>query len=293
LFLPGAFKTSGGAGVAVNSLVRSTSKAGFVDSARASRLDETLATTFKSEGTVYDLVTHLSGNFKTAFPDGKPGEAKEEKAEEKKDEPKDGEAKDKEDKEEKPTYLKEAASAGNVFLIADVDAFYDRFSYNVQNFGGMQMASPLNANPSLLMNILDQAIGSKHLIGSRSRTAIRRPFTVVQDMETEFNKTVGAKITEFEEKQRAAQEKLSELQSQKTRANELFLSPEQEEEIRKLRKEQVEYSKLIREQQKDLRRQKDKLSGKITLLNVAAMPALVIIIGLLLFLGRRAATRAR
>ncbi|MGA0846418.1 MAG: hypothetical protein ACO3RV_07750, partial [Luteolibacter sp.] len=85
----------------------------------------------------------------------------------------------------------------------------------------------------------------------------------------------------------------SELQSQKTSGTELYLSPEQEAEIRKLREEQVEYARLIREQEKDLRRQKDKLAGRITLLNVVAMPAVVVIAGLSLFLQRRRITRAR
>lgn len=282
-FLPGAFTKTGGGGVAANTLVKSTTGAGFVDSMKASQLDPSLNTTFRSSGTAYDLVTHLSGTFKTAFPDGKP-KPEGEPADEKKDEKKD---------EAKPAWLKEAASPGNVFLIADVDAFYDRFAYNVQNFGGMQMASPINGNASLLFNLLDQAVGSKHLIGSRSRSAISRPFTVVQKMEADFNKQVGTKIEEFQEKQKAAQQKLNELQSRKSRGSELYLSPEQEAEIGKLRKEQVEYAKLIREQQKDLRRQKDKLAGKITLLNVALMPALVILIGLILFIQRRRSTRAR
>lgn len=282
-FLPGAFTKTGGGGVAANTLMKSTTGAGFVDSMKASQLDPSLDTTFRSSGTAYDLVTHLTGKFKTAFPDGKP-KAEGEAAEEKKDEKKD---------EAKPASLKEATADGNVFLIADVDAFFDRFAYNVQNFGGMQMASPINGNASLLFNLLDQAVGSKHLIGSRSRSALRRPFTVVQKMEADFNKQVGTKIEEFQEKQKAAQQKLSELQSQKSRGSELNLSPAQEEEIRKLRKEQVEYSKLIREQEKDLRRQKDKLAGKITLLNVAAMPLLVILIGLGLFIQRRRSTRAR
>ena len=291
LFLPGAFTMTGGAGVAANSLIKSTSGAGFVDAMRASQLDPALATTFRSSGTAYDLVTHLSGTFKTAFPDGKPGE-KTETADEKKDDKKDGEKADK-PKEEKPAWLKEGASPGNVFLIADVDAFYDRFAYNVQNFGGMQMASPVNGNASLLFNLMDQAVGSKHLIGSRSRSAIRRPFTVVQKMEADFNAKVGTKIEEFQEKQKAAQQKLNDLQAQKSRGSELYLSPEQEAEIRKLRQEQVEYSKLIREQEKELRRQKDKLAGRITLLNVAAMPLLVVLFGLGLFIQRRRSTRAR
>ncbi len=278
-FLPGAFTKTGGGGVSANTLIRSTTGSGFVDSMRASQLDPALTTTFRSSGTAYDLVTHLSGKFKTAFPDGKP-KAADETAEEKKD-------------ETKPSSLKEAAADGNVFLIADVDAFYDRFAYNVQDFGGMQMASPVGGNSSLLFNLLDQAVGSKHLIGSRSRSAVRRPFTVVQKMEADFNKQVGTKIEEFQEKQKAAMEKLSKLQESRTKSSGPYASPEQEAEIRKLRKEQVDYSKLIRGQEKELRRQKDKLAGKITLLNVVLMPVIVILVGLGLFIQRRRSTRAR
>lgn len=282
--IPGAFTRTTGGGVSSNTLIKSTTGAGFVDAVQASQLSPELETSFRASGTAYDLMTHLRGTFKTAFPDGAPKAEDGEKTEDAKDEKKD---------ESKPAFLKESSAPGNVFLIADIDAFYDQFAYRVRDFGGMQMAEPVGGNSSLLFNLLDQAVGSKHLIGSRSRAALRRPFTVVQQMEADFNEKVGAKIAEFQEKQQAAQRKLNELQAQKTRGNELNLSPEQEAEIRKLRKEQVEYSKLIREQQKELRRQKDELAGKITLLNVAAMPSLVVLFGLGLFLQRRRATRAR
>ncbi len=278
LYLPGAFTKTGKDGITANTLVQSTTKAGFVEATRASQLDPTLARTLKSNGTAYDLVTHLTGTFKTAFPDGKPKPTTE--GEENKD-------------AKKAEGLKEGVAPGNVFLIADIDAFYDRFAYNIQNFGGSPMASSSNGNESLLLNLLDQATGSKHLIGSRSRSALRRPFTVVQKMEDEFQKTVGVKIAEFQEKQKTAQKKLSDLQAQKSGGNELYLSPAQEEEIKKLRQEQVEYSKLIREEEKGLRRQKDKLAGNITLLNVAAMPVAVVLVGFGLFIKRRSATRAR
>ena len=279
-FLPGAFTITGASGITANSLIKSTTQAGFVDALKASQLDPTLARTLKSNGTAYDLVTHLTGTFKSAFPDGKPKPPAEEGAVENKDAP-------------KSEHLKEGASPGNVFLIADVDAFYDRFAYNVQNFGGTQMASPSNGNATLLFNLLDQATGSKYLIGSRSRSAITRPFTVVQKMEADFNKSVGTKIEEFQTKQKAAQQKLSDLQAQKSGGSELFLSPAQEAEIKKLRQEQVEYAKLVREQEKTLRRQKDKLAGNITLLNVAAMPLLVVLVGIGFFIQRRRSTRAR
>jgi ABC-type uncharacterized transport system involved in gliding motility auxiliary subunit len=278
LFLPGAITKTGAAGITANTLIKSTTQAGFVDGMKAAQLDPSLARSLKSNGTAYDLVTHLSGTFKTAFPDGKPKSTTE--GTENKEAP-------------KPEHLKEATSPGNVFLIADVDAFYDRFAYNIQPIGNTQMVSLANGNATLLLNLLDQAVGSKYLIGSRSRSAIARPFTVVQKMETDFVKTAGAKQEEYEAKAKATQEKLSDLQAQRSRGSGPYLSPAQEEEIKKLRAEQVKYSKLIREQEKDLRRQKDKLAGKITLLNVAAMPALVILAGLGLFIQRRRSTRAR
>lgn len=277
-YLPGGFTKSGGSGFAMTTLAKSSSGAGFVDATRASQMDTKLPMTFRSSGTSYDFITYLSGNFKTAFPDGKP-KAQDAPPEEKKD-------------EAKPTWLKESSSPGNVFLIADVDAFFDAIAYNIQNIAGMQMASP-RANASLLFNLMDQAVGSKHLIGSRSRSAIRRPFTVVQKMEADFDQKRGTQIEEFEEKQKVAQQKLNDLQATKSRGSEYKLSDEQEAEIRKLRKEGAEYSKLIREQEKDLRRQKDQLAGRITLLNVAAMPLIVIVFGLSLFIQRRRSTRAR
>jgi ABC-type uncharacterized transport system involved in gliding motility auxiliary subunit len=293
MLLPGAFTQTGGAGVAANTIVRSSLQAGLVDSMRASRLDPSLATSLKPKGIAYDLVTHLSGTFKTAFPDGKPGEKPAPPKAEAPDKPVGQLPAEVKKEDPKPTWLKECAKPGNVFLIGDVDAFYDDFAYRVQNFGGMQMASPANGNASLLFNLLDQAAGSEHLIGSRSRSAIRRPFTVVKEMEANFNKEVGQEIANFQAKQEEAQRKLNDLQAQKAQGSELRLSPAQEAEIRKLRKESVEYSRLIREKEKDLRRQKDKLAGNITLLNVAVMPALVILFGLGFLVKRRSATRAR
>jgi ABC-type uncharacterized transport system involved in gliding motility auxiliary subunit len=289
LFLPGAFTVSGTGGVSAKSLVRSTSGAGFVDGFRASRLDPALSTSFRPSGQAYDLVTHLQGNFKTAFPDGKPKDAAENQDPAKKDEEKKDEAKK---DESKPAHLKEAAAQGNVFLIADVDAFFDRFAYDPRMLQ-MGIGTPINGNATFLFNLLDQSVGSKHLIGSRSRSAIRRPFTLVQKMEDEFNQKAGVKIEEFEKKQQETMQKLNELQASRSKNSGPYLSPEQEAEIRKLRKEQVEYAKLIREQQKDLRRQKDDLAGKITLLNVAVMPSIIILTGFGLYLQRRRSTRAR
>lgn len=66
-----------------------------------------------------------------------------------------------------------------------------------------------------------------------------------------------------------------------------------EAKIREGRAKQVSARKELRDMEKDLKREKDKISGKATLYNVAFMPLTVILIGLGLFIKRRTSTRAR
>jgi len=300
MILPGGFTYVGGGGVSYNKLVKTSTEAAPVNSFQASRLDQGLVTSMRPTG-AYDLVVRISGKFKSAFPDGKPGEEPPEEPEE--DDKKEGgdstagtdgdKADEAEKKDDKPKWLKEGTTEGNVFLIADVDFLQDNFAYRTQQLGNMRLASPTNGNSSLLLNLLDQATGSKHLIGARSRASTRRPFTKVQDMEADFEQEVGKKITELEEKQQEAMTKLNELQSQKTSGKELFLSPEQEVEIAKLREQQVNYSRQIREEQKDLKTRKTALNTSVTLLNLGVMPGFVILLGVFVWISRYMSTRAR
>jgi ABC-type uncharacterized transport system involved in gliding motility auxiliary subunit len=278
-FLPGGLSKSGGQPLSAQSLVRSTNRAAFVEPMRAAQLDPSLATSLRPSGQAYDMVMHLSGDFSSAFPDGFPvpeGEKKEENKDEK-----------------KPESLKKALKPGNAFIISDVDAFFDQFSYRVMNFGNYKMPQQMNGNPSLLLNIVDQAAASSHLIGARSRAAVARPFTRIKDLEAAANEKVGEKIADFEKQAQEAQQKLGELQSQKTRGNDLYLSPEQEAEIHKLKDQEIQARKQVRELQKDLQKEKDKLTSRATVMNVAVMPLIVVITGFGVFLKRRSATRAR
>ena len=112
-------------------------------------------------------------------------------------------------------------------------------------------------------------------------------------MEADANQAVGEKIKEYEDEAQQAQQRLNELQSQKTQGTEMYLTPEQEEEIRKVRKQEVDARKQIRELQKDLRRDKDAISAEIITWNIAGVPLAILLIGLGLFTARRTRTRAR
>lgn len=286
--LPGAITNQGNNGLASSALVKSSTQAGLVNAMEASQFGPNLVIENRRS---YDLVLRLSGKFKTAFPNGKPGEKKEE-ADKEKDEAKDKDA-EKKAEESKPSYLKEGAQDSNVFIIADTDAFSNQGAYRMQNLGGMQAAMPYNGNSVLLLNILDQAASSADLIGARSRASIRRPFTTIRDMETAAEDKFEEKQKELRAKQKAAQQRVNEIANQKSSSKDLYLSPEIQAEEKKFRKDLTDANKEIREVNKDLKRDKDKLSAKIIFLNMAVVPGLVLLAGIVVALSRHRSSRAR
>lgn len=277
-FLPGGFAKSSEGGVKAESLVRSSGQSGFVEATKAYQLDPNLARDIK-EPKIRDLVLRLSGNFKSAFPDGRPGELPEEEAE--------GES------DAKPAHLSEAAKPGNVVLIADIDIFFDQFAYQVGRIGNTQIAQPINGNSSLFFNLVDQAASSTHLIGARSRAAIARPFTKITDLESEFERSFGDKAEEKQAELDAINEEITALMQQRAEGDRVFLDSGLESKIREGQAKQVAARKELRELEKGLQREKDKISGKATLYNVAFMPLLVILTGFGLYIKRRTSTRAR
>lgn len=296
-FAGGMTKKGGGSGVNMKTLVQASDQSGLVDAEPASRIDPSTDAQFRVDPKMYNLVMHLYGNFPTAFPDGDPSatpETEEETGDETEEGGDDEAAADDSDKtEEDSGSLKEGIKQGNVFLISDVDAFYDRYAYDVQQIGNLRYSRPINGNSSLLFNLIDQAASSTHLIGARSRAATSRPFTVFTELENEAREKVGAKIEEFQAKAQEANQRLMDLQAQRSRNDNVYLTPEQEAEIVDLKKQQLEANKMIRELNKDLRKEKDAIAARIIVYNIAGIPLLIIVIGLALFTIRRVRTAAR
>ncbi|WP_367874137.1 Gldg family protein [Luteolibacter sp. Populi] len=288
-YMPGGFTKTGGAGVSVNTLIKSSNKSAFITPtpAEARQPNPAVSRRLKPTGQSYDAVLHLAGSFKSAFPKGKPG-TEEPKPEEKKE----GEEK-KPEEPKKADHLVEATKPGNVFLISDVDAFYDAIAFQMITIGpGMKAANPQNGNSVLLYNIIDQAASSPYLIGARSRVAVARPFVKYDELEQAAKEKTGVEIEKLNLEATEANQKLMELQSKRS-ANDGRYTPEQKVEIAALKKKEVEANRRIRDLEKELRREKDRISGRVTLLNIAAMPVLVILFGIGLLVKRRSSTRAR
>jgi len=271
-------------------LLKSTKDSQLVDGFMANLSGENVMKEFKPSGTEYALAVRLTGKFKTAFPNGKP--------EDKKDEPKkdaDKKDADKKPEEKKPDdSLKETAQDNTVILLGDADMLFDRVALQpIQTLFGTAYA-PANGNLSFVQNTVEQLTGDNNLIAVRSRATLNRPFTRIKALETAANEKFQSEIKRLEDSKSEAQRKINELQQQKKDKDQRFiLSPEQSAELVKLRKEEVETGKHLKQVQKDLRREVVSLQTEVKWINILGIPAAVTASGIALAVVKRRKTSAK
>jgi ABC-type uncharacterized transport system involved in gliding motility auxiliary subunit len=276
----GAFAGTPATGLQQTVLLHTSKKSELVDGMTARFSPQKTMSEFKSSDKEHPLAIRLKGKFKTGFPDGKPA-APPVEGEEKKD-------------EKKPTddSLKESKAESVVILVSDVDFIYDVISFDQQmlQFG---VANPANGNFAFAQNMIEQLSGDVNLVGTRSRGALRRPFTVVQKMQAEAQDEFRETITKLNAEREATQAKLRELQGKKEPGQRLIASPEQMAEIKQQEKREREISREIREINKRLRERTESLENKVKWGNIAGVPALVAAAGIFLALIRKQRTKAQ
>ena len=282
----GVFTGTPVAGLKQTVLLKTTADAQLVDGFMAQMSGQKIVDEFKPSGTSYALAVRLTGKFKTAFPDGKPA-SQPDKDEDKKDEK----------KEEKPKaedQIKESKGENSVVLVGDSDFVFDNFCAQVQNFFGQKIVIPRFGNLTLAQSMVEQMAGDSNLIGVRSRATLNRPFTVVKEMQKQANLRYQAVIKKYEDQKAEAERRLGELQQVKKEPGQRFiLSPEAQAEIAKVRQMQVDATKNLKIERKKLRQDIDSLENRLKWANIAGMPVLVTIAGLVLAVVRKRKTKAR
>ncbi|MDD4101955.1 MAG: Gldg family protein, partial [Kiritimatiellae bacterium] len=176
----------------------------------------------KPDGARRVLAARLQGSFKTAFPEG-PGVS--------------GDDADNTATNKPADMLSSGAST--VMLFGDADFFNDRFCVQVMNTLFGAIAQPINDNLTIFGNTVEQSAGREELIGVRSRGQFNRPFAKVDQLEVKAMKQWQAEEERLESALQETQQRLSELQQQKTGNERLILSKEQQAELEKFRKQQA------------------------------------------------------
>jgi ABC-type uncharacterized transport system involved in gliding motility auxiliary subunit len=285
LLLPfaGAFNGKPVEGLKEDVLIKSSKKAGLIDSAILQAGGDAVRKALKSGDTEYPIAVRLTGKFKTAFPNGKPA------------------AKAGPTPAPAPTpastaateTLKEAKADGVVILIGDADFAYDAIAGRSQQLGNQTVFEPSNGNLNLIQSSVEQLAGDSNLIGIRSRASGNRPFEVVNKMQAAAQDKYQGKIDELQTSLDDARQKLAALQTSKQSDQKTLLSPEQQAEIKKFHENEAQVSQELKQVRKNLRQEIDSLQETLKWINIAAMPILVTVAGLALAWIKRQKRAAR
>ena len=279
-FAGGAFSGTPAAGLKQTVLLKSTKDSQLVEGMMANLSPQSIAKEFKASGTEYILALRLTGKFKTAFPDGPPTEK-----------PAEGDAKPEEKKAD--ASLKDSTTESTVILIGDADMIQDSFTVQDMQTPFGNLRRPLNANLTFAQNAVEQLAGDDRLIGVRSRAILNRPFTRVKKMEAQAEARFRGKVSELEKSLQETQQRLNELQQNKDKSQRFILSPEQQAELEKFSKQEVEARATLKAVKKDLRREVDQLERRVRWWNIFAMPLAVTVCGILLAVYKRKLTAAK
>jgi len=275
----GAFEVKPADGLKLTELVRSSPNAMLVDNVVATVSGEAAMKGFQPDNRSRPLALRLSGKFKSAFPEGKP---------------KDGApaAKDAKKAAAGPAHIAQAAAENSVVLVADVDMLNDGAAVDIQEVFGRRIIVPSNGNLAFAQGLVEQVASGDALISLQSRASALRPLTVVREMEAEAQKQYFGRLKALEDERQKTLEKLQELQQARgpaaqAKGSAQILSPEQQAEIENLRKTATRTQVELKELRKNLRQDAESLVFWTKVANIALMPLLVALAGLLVALLRR------
>lgn len=255
----GHIATLDNAAAVVTPLVRSSDLAGLLPVEQLAMLPDPalLRDGFTATGERYVLAARLSGKVPSAFPQGLPAPPGSETA-------------------GPPTgHLAESTGPINVVLVADADLLADRLWVQSQNFFGQRLNTAFANNGDLVVNALDNLLGSGDLISIRGRAAFSRPFQRVQELRRVAEARFRETQQRLQDELRDTESRLVELQASRTDQGAMILSPAQQAEIERFQQRRLAIRQELRQVQRGLDQDIERLGTTLKIINIGLVPALI------------------
>ena len=223
---------------------------------------------FKSTGARYTIAARITGPVDSAYPDGPPGDQK----------PPPGPP---------VAHLAKSTTPANIVVIADTDLLMDYLWVQTRELLGQRIAQAFANNGDLIANILDNLSGSSALISVRGRASFSRPFERIEALKRQADDRLRAKALELQTELQQTESKLTELQTKRNDQSSLMLSPEQEAELKRFTAEKARVRKELRETERGLDVDINRLGSRLKVINIAIAPLLVAVAGVVILSLRR------
>jgi ABC-type uncharacterized transport system involved in gliding motility auxiliary subunit len=292
----GILTKADGATTDVTPIIATTARGGSLEADKLRFQPDPIALLkdFKSSGSPLMLAARLSGDAKSAFPDGRP--KPEPKPEDKAEPAKEGEAKEPQTEAPKPaadvkpaepdkSYV--ASGKINVIVVSDSDMLNDQFWVEARDFMGQQIAVPLAHNAAFVVNALENLSGGEALAGLRGRGINDRPFERVSEIRRDAERRFREKEQTLVAQLKELQEKVGSMETKGGEGGTLLLSDKDKQTIEAARTEMIGVRRELRDVKLALRQDIDRLSGWLKFFNVAAIPLVIGIGGLAVGLAQR------
>jgi len=223
---------------------------------------------FKSTGVRYTIAARITGPVDSAYPNGPPGDQK----------PVAGPP---------VAHLAKSTTPANIVVIADTDLLMDYLWVQTRELLGQRIAQAFANNGDLIANILDNLSGSSALISVRGRASFSRPFERIEALKRQADDRLRAKALELQSELQQTESKLTELQAKRNDQSSLMLSPEQEAELKRFTAEKARVRKELRETERGLDVDINRLGARLKVINIAIAPLIVAVAGVVILSLRR------
>ncbi len=280
----GALAAAPGTDLTFIPLMQSTINSMLLDADSVARNinPDDLIVSFRATPDKYTLAARVTGQVKTAFPEGPPPKAEAEEDEQEL-EPEEAE------EAPAPAQIKASEKPVNMIVVADTDLLDDRFWLREQSLLGQRVAIPTADNGAFVLNAVENLMGSDDLISLRSRGRDDRPLIAIENLRKQAEARFLVEQQRLETELRETENRLAQLQSgglDDGQGN-VLLTSEEEEEINRFRAKLLETRAALRAVQHNLRSDIEALENRIRFINIALMPILVAVFAVGLAVTRR------
>ena len=183
--------------------------------------------------------------------------------------------------------MSQSAVPANIVIVADTDMLMDYMWVQTRELMGQRVAQAFANNGDFVANVLDNLSGSSALISIRGRATFARPFERVEALKRRADDRLRSKALELQSELQQTEAKLTELQSKRNDQASLMLTPEQEQELKRFTTEKARVRKELRETERGLDVDIDRLGTWLKVLNIAVAPLAVAIAGVIILSLRR------
>lgn len=181
----------------------------------------------------------------------------------------------------------------NLFVVADADWLFDPLSSQVVELGDRAIARPLNDNATFLLNMTEFATGSPGLIGIRSRTTLRRPFTRVARILSASQDHYRAEEAQYIARITQVEERIAKVLEMTGAARVEQLPQELMQQVNDLRTKLIPFRRELKKIRRAMREEVERLGFRLTVFNLLGGPLLAILLSRMLHWRRRSASAFR